>query len=525
MVLAYALIGLVAAGFGLSIGQLVAAAIDPAFAPVSVVASSVIDLPPAVVKEWAVQTFGTASKSVVVAGVVVALIALAAVAGILARRRLWLGILITDLVAVVGVLAALARPDDGFGAAVPALAAGLGSTIAMAVLIRYAGQRPQGVVAPAANVSLEADGGISAGADARPAAPGMNRRAVLIGGLGFAGLAAVAMAGAQFLGSRTSAVASRVTSRLPIPSSTAPALPAGVQAPITGIQPFVTPNANFYRIDTAVIVPQVQATDWSLSFSGMVRRPFTITYEELLDMPMVERDVTIMCVSNPIGGNYIGNARWLGTPLMPLLEQAGIQSGADQIFSTSVDGWTCSTPLEGLAEREPLLVIGMNGEPLPIDHGFPVRMVIPGLYGFISATKWVTQIEAATYADMPAYWTVRGWATDAPVLTGSKIEQPNPGAMKAGATNIGGVAWAMDGDGVSKVEVQVDGGPWQVANLAEVPNPVTWRQWWLPWDAAPGTHVIRVRATNGLGELQTEQERDVIPSGATGWHTIEVEAA
>ena len=526
MLLAYALIGLIAAGFGLAIGQLTAALVDPAFGPISVVASSVIDLPPAVVKEWAVQTFGTASKSVVVGGVAVAVVALAAIAGIVARRRLWLGILITDLVAATGIVAAIARPDDGFSAAVPVLVGGIAATIALAVLTLLARRKPRVSTRTSPAIASASDPSTT---EAIPVpstqAPGLDRRAVLIGGLSIAGLAAAAMAGAQFLGSRTSAVASRVSALLPLPVSAAPALPAGVQAPISGIQPFVTPNANFYRLDTAVIVPQVQASDWSLSFSGMVRRPYTITYDELLAMPMVERDITIMCVSNPIGGNYIGNARWLGTPLMPLLERAGIDAAADQIFSTSVDGWTCSTPLAGLAEREPLLVVGMNGEPLPIDHGFPVRMVIPGLYGFISATKWVTQIEAATYADMPAYWTVRGWATDAPVLTGSKVEQPNPGAMKAGATNIGGVAWAMDGNGVSRVEVQVDGGPWQEANLAEVPNPVTWRQWWLPWEAAPGRHVIRVRATNGRGEVQTDQIRDVIPSGATGWHTIEVEAA
>lgn len=505
--LVYALIGLLAAGFGLSIGQLAAAFIEPAFGPITVVASSAIDLPPAVVKEWAVQTFGTSAKTVVVWTVVVAVVVLAAVAGVVARSRLALGIAITLGIGAIGVVAGLARPDDGISATIPALIGSIAAAAALAGLTRLARPRP----------SVAAD-------DAIPAS-GINRRSVLIGSLSLAAIGAAAMAGASFLGSRTSAVASRVTARLPLPASPAEALPAGVQAPITGLQSFITPNQSFYRIDTAVIVPQVQASDWSLTFTGMVRRPFTITYDQLLDMPMVERDITIMCVSNPVGGGYIGTARWLGTPLMPLLEQAGIEAAADQIFSTSVDGWTCSTPLRGLAEREPLLVVGMNGEPLPIDHGFPVRMVIPGLYGFISATKWVTTIEAATYADMPAYWTVRGWATDAPVLTGSRIDQPNPGAMKAGSTNIGGVAWAMDGDGVSRAEVQVDDGPWQQANLADVPGPVTWRQWWLPWDATAGQHTIRVRATNGRGAVQTGEERDVIPAGATGWHTIEVEAA
>lgn len=504
MIIAYACLGLLAAGLGVAVGQLVAALGNPAHGPITVVAASAIDLPPAVIKEWAVQTFGTSAKTVVLAVVVLAVMMLAAAAGIVARRSLRLGVGLTLLVGVIGMIAGLRRPDAGLAVALPSMIGAAAAAVALVVLVRRARQAPT---------------------SATPAAGGIDRRAVLVGALGVAGLAAAAMAGAQFLGSRTSAVASRVLARLPLPTFPAAPLPPGVQAPVEGIAPFVTPNASFYRIDTAVVVPQVQAADWSLSFSGMVRRPFTITYDELLTLPMVERDITIMCVSNPVGGGYVGNARWLGTPLMPLLTRAGIEPGADQVFSSSVDGWTCSTPLAGLAEREPLLVIGMNGEPLPIEHGFPVRMVIPGLYGFISATKWVTQIEAATYADMPAYWTVRGWATDAPVLTGSRVDQPNPGAMRAGPTNIAGVAWAMDGDGVSRVEVQVDDGPWLEANLAEVPNPVTWRQWWLPWNATTGTHVIRVRATNGRGEVQTGEERDVIPAGATGWHAIEVNAA
>ncbi len=201
---------------------------------------------------------------------------------------------------------------------------------------------------------------------------------------------------------------------------------------------------------------------------------------------------------------------------MPLLERAGIDAGADQLLSASVDGWTCSTPIEGLADREPLLVIGMNGEPLPIEHGFPVRMVIPGLYGFISATKWVTRIEATTYAAQPAYWTVRGWATDAPVLTSSRIDVPG-GEIAAGPVQLGGLAWAMDGDGVSAVQVRIDEGDWQDAQLAEQLSPVAWRQWWIDWDASAGEHSVAVRAVNGRGEVQTGDIRDVIPDGATGY--------
>ncbi|MGA0946127.1 MAG: molybdopterin-dependent oxidoreductase, partial [Candidatus Nanopelagicales bacterium] len=339
---------------------------------------------------------------------------------------------------------------------------------------------------------------------------------------GVAVLGGAAWASARWLTNQASATASRLAAVLPKPVEPLPPLPTSVQAPVPGMPPFVTPNADFYRIDTALIVPQVPAEEWTLTFDGMVRRPFTLTYADILDMPMVERDVTIMCVSNQVGGDLIGTARWLGTPLLPLLERAGVEPGANQLFSTSVDGWTCSTPLDGLAERQPLLVIGMNGEPLPIEHGFPVRMVIPGLYGFISATKWVTKITATTYADDPAYWTVRGWATDAPVLTGSRIDLPQRN-LSVGRSAIAGVAWAMDGDGISRVEVSIDEGPWQDAQLADQPTPRTWRQWWLEWEATSGDHLITVRATNGLGETQTSEIRDVIPAGATGYDVRSVE--
>ena len=281
---------------------------------------------------------------------------------------------------------------------------------------------------------------------------------------------------------------------------------------------FITPNDDFYRIDTSVVVPQVSTDEWKLTFDGMVNRSYSITYKELLELPMIERDITIMCVSNPIGGDYIGTARWLGTPLMPLLMNAGIQSTADQLLSESIDGWTCSTPLDGLADHEPMLAIGMNGEPLPIDHGYPVRMIIPGLYGFISATKWVTRITATTYADRPAYWTVRGWATDAPVLTGSRLDVPRQ-PIPAGEQVLAGVAWAMDGDGISAVEVKIDDGPWLPANLADQPSERAWRQWWLPWQAQSGEHEVQVRAVNGLGEVQTGERRSSIPAGATGYDT------
>ena len=529
----YAVFGVLAAAFGVAIGTLVAALIDPAYAPIEVVASTAIDIPPAVVKEWATSTFGTASKSVVVGVVAVAVVAIAAWSGVASRTRPRFGIQVMLVAGVVGAVAALLRPVDAFLAPLPSLVAGVAAALALWWLLRMA--RPSAVAAPESVPDIPTDGlkEVSPGYQDLPGRESLgmsaevqsvSRRGVLLGIGGVVVVGGAALASARWLTTRASAVASRVAAVLPSPAEVLPPLPASVQAPVPGMAPFVTPNADFYRIDTAVIVPQVTAEEWTLSFDGMVRRPFTITYAELLEMPMVERDVTIMCVSNPIGGDLIGTARWLGTPLLPLLERAGIEPGADQIFSTSIDGWTCSTPLDGLAEREPLLAIAMNGEPLPIEHGFPVRMIIPGLYGFISATKWVTQITATTYAADPAYWTVRGWATDAPVLTGSRIDLPD-GSLSVGQTAIGGVAWAMDGDGISRVEVSIDDGPWQDAQLAEQPNPRTWRQWWLEWEATPGRHSIAVRATNGLGETQTSEVADVVPSGATGYDIEIVDVA
>lgn len=496
--LLFGLFGILSALVGIAVADLLAAFVNEAYAPIQVVASSAIDIPPAPVKEWATSTFGTSAKYVVVGTVVVAVIALAFAAGVIAQRRLKLSMGMAFGIGLIGAIAGLRRPTGDWWAAVPSLIAGAIAALALWASTRWA------LKASTRNVTASETSG-----------PISGRRAFLVGGLAVVG-SGVLLAGARSINQMMNATASRLATLLPIPRDPLPPLPASVQAPVAGLGPFITPNTDFYRIDTAVVVPQVTNTEWELTIDGMVDQPLTITYDELVQLPMVERDITIMCVSNPVGGRYIGTARWLGTPLLPLLEQAGISSSADQLLSQSIDGWTCSTPLDGLAAREPLLAIGMNGEPLPVDHGFPVRMIIPGLYGFISATKWVTRITATTYADAAAYWTVRGWATHAPVLTGSRIDLPS-GPVSAGSVNIAGVAWAMDGGGISRVEVQVDNGPWMEANLADEPNPVTWRQWWLPWEASTGEHEIVVRATNGEGEVQTAQIQDVIPSGATGY--------
>ena len=310
---------------------------------------------------------------------------------------------------------------------------------------------------------------------------------------------------------------------LPAPVDPAVALPGDVEVGVPGVTPFRVANADFYRVDTALVVPQIDPATWSLTVGGMVAAPFSLSYDELLAMPMVERDLTLTCVSNEVGGPYAGNARWLGVRLVDLLARADIDPAAEQLLSRSVDGWTASTPAKlALDGRDAILAVGMNGEPLPSEHGFPARLVVPGLYGFVSATKWVTSIEATTYGAQTAYWTQRGWATDAPVRTMARIDVPQPlSTVDAGRVAIAGVTWAQH-RGVEGVEVQVDDGPWREARLGGAPSDDTWRQWVLAWDAVPGRHVLRVRATDRTGTTQDPERRTPFPSGATGWHEVVV---
>ncbi|MEU4423896.1 molybdopterin-dependent oxidoreductase, partial [Actinoplanes sp. NPDC024001] len=308
---------------------------------------------------------------------------------------------------------------------------------------------------------------------------------------------------------------------LPPAAEPVPALPAGVQAP--GAVPYVTPNRDFYRIDTALVSPQVDPASWQLRIHGMVRNPITLTWADLLRRPMVARYVTLACVSNEVGGDLIGNALWLGTPIRDLLDEADPLPEADQVVQRSVDGWTCGTPTAVLRDgRDALLAIGMNGEPLPVEHGFPVRMVVPGLYGYVSACKWITEIELTRFSDFDAYWVPRGWSAQAPVKTQSRIDTPRNGAnRRAGAVTVAGVAWAQH-RGIAKVEVQVDDGPWTAATLAPTVSTDTWSQWSLKWAAEPGEHTLRVRATDLDGLTQTGDRAEPAPDGATGWHEVTI---
>ncbi|MGH2512845.1 MAG: molybdopterin-dependent oxidoreductase, partial [Candidatus Limnocylindrales bacterium] len=333
--------------------------------------------------------------------------------------------------------------------------------------------------------------------------------AVLGGGIGLAGLA------------RPTTATAGLT--VPVPGDIGPATPADAGVAVRGVAPFITPNRDFYRVDTALIPPVVDPSTWRLRIHGMVDRELNLDLASLLARPSIERDITLTCVSNPVGGPYVGNARWVGIPLKALLEEAGVQTGADQIVSRSVDGFTVGTPTAiAMDGRDAILAVGMNGQPLPVEHGFPVRMLVPGLYGYVSATKWLTDLELTTFAAYDPYWVARGWKPQAPIKTMARIDSPAAFVgLATGPVVIGGVAWAQH-RGIERVEVKVDDGPWTEASLAEVDTLDTWRQWSHPWIATAGRHSLTVRATDGTGTTQPEERAEPFPDGATGWHSLVV---
>jgi DMSO/TMAO reductase YedYZ molybdopterin-dependent catalytic subunit len=321
--------------------------------------------------------------------------------------------------------------------------------------------------------------------------------------------------------------AARNAVTLPRATTAAPPIPAGAELGIPGLAPVVSDNEHFYRIDTALQAPVIEPETWRLVVTGLVEREVSLTFDELLALPLTEKAVTLACVSNEVGGTLIGNAVWLGYPIRELLAKAGPRPGADMVLSRSIDGFTASTPLEVLLdpERDSLLAVGMNGEPLPVAHGFPVRMVVPGLYGYVSATKWLVELKVTTFAKDAGYWTTRGWSARGPVKLSSRIDVPRSGSqLRAGRVAIAGVAWAQH-TGVSGVEVRIDEGPWRDARLADAISVDTWRQWVYEWDATSGSHLIEVRATDAAGTTQSVQRVPVAPNGAEGWHSVTVTVA
>ncbi|MEU7976733.1 molybdopterin-dependent oxidoreductase [Micromonospora sp. NPDC049089] len=529
-----ALAGITAAAVAIGIAEPVAVLTGPRSAPLVAVGGVVVDAVPESLKQLAIDLFGTADKIALLVGTAVLLGGFAALFGVLAVRRLAFGLAGIAAFGAIGVAAALTRSGADLADALPSLVgAGLGAL----VLWLFIGgpfeldpwswsppTPPAAPVSPAGPVPVTPAGPTTAVEAVGPAeVDPESRRRFLTGSGVLLGTAVVAGLGGRWLAGRRGVSAARDAIRLPAPVAPAPAVPAGADLSLTQLAPYVTPNFGFYRIDTALVVPQVDPDTWRLRIHGRVARERTYSYADLLARPLVERYVTLACVSNEVGGDLIGNALWLGVPLRELLDEVEPDDDADQVVGRSVDGWTCGTPTAALRDgRDALLAVGMNGEPLPVEHGFPVRVVVPGLYGYVSACKWVTELELTRFADFDAYWVPRGWSPQGPIKTQSRIDTPRGrNRLTAGPVTVAGVAWAQH-RGIRRVEVRVDDGPWQEAALAPTVSVDTWVQWSWRWDATPGEHRLQVRATDATGETQTERTQDVVPDGATGWHTVTV---
>ncbi|WFE94753.1 molybdopterin-dependent oxidoreductase [Micromonospora sp. WMMD987] len=600
-----ALAGVTAAVVAIGVAEPVAVLTGPRSAPLIAVGGVVVDVVPEPLKQFAIDVFGRYDKIALLVGTAVLLAVFAAGIGVLAARRLAVGLAGIAAFAGLGVAAALTRAGADPADALPALVGGgLGALVlwafvagpwqldpwpwrpptplptlpppahpASAPAVEPSATAPTPAVEPSATAPTPAvessatapTPAVESSATAptpavepsataptpavessatvpvpavessatgptralgrEPSEPGdpESRRRFLRGAGLLAGAATVVGLGGHWLAGRRGVSAAREAVALPTPSAVAPPVPAGADLSLAQLAPYTTPNGGFYRIDTALVVPQVDPETWRLRIHGRVRNPIELTFAELLARPMVERYVTLACVSNEVGGDLIGNARWLGVPIKELLDEAEPEEGADQVVGRSVDGWTCGTPTAALRDgRDALLAVGMNGEPLPVEHGFPVRMVVPGLYGYVSACKWVTELELTSFADFDAYWVPRGWSAQGPVKTQSRIDTPRArNRLTTGEVTVAGVAWAQH-RGISRVEVRVDGGAWQEATLAPAVSVDTWVQWSWRWSATPGEHTLQVRATDRDGETQTPLTAPVAPDGATGWHRVKV---
>ncbi len=491
-------IGLLASAAGLGIAELVTGFDRLLRSPVLAVGDWIIDHTPGWLERFAIRTFGGNDKLVLKWGIFLVLIALSLrLAGLMAARRN----VARATVIGVSIVGALMASGGRAGRVVDVLPALIGGVVTLLVLEKLVPAR------------------LKAGYSSEHVTQAADRRQfmILAGGAGVLAVGGFGLSKA--LRTRYSAALDRAKAVLPKSKSLPPA-PAGVDLGIEGLSPFFTPNKNFYLIDASQGAPNVSRAAWRLRIHGMVDKEININFDDLLARPQFETDVTISCVSNEVGGDLVGTARWQGIRLDDLLSEAGIKPEADQIVGRSVDGWTGGFPTAVLDGRDAMIAIGMNGEPLPVSHGYPARLIVPGIYGYVSATKWLSEIELTTFDKFQGFWVPRGWAAKAPIKTSSRIDVPGRN-LKAGSAKIAGVAWAGL-RAISKVEVQIDGGPWQEAKLAEELAKSTWRQWVLDWDAPKGNHVLAVRATDGTGETQTAKESPPDPDGATGYHMKQV---
>jgi DMSO/TMAO reductase YedYZ molybdopterin-dependent catalytic subunit len=603
-----AVVGIVTTLVALGVAQLVAAALStPLGAPVDAVGELSIDHTPPAVKNFAIRTFGSNDKTVLVWGIRGVLIIFAVVIGIVAVRKLWYGMAGLAIFTAIGVYAALSQPTSKAADAVPTL---IGAAVAAFALRSFAaraaraapagpatdaaattwpsasgkpgagtqpragsqpgtGSRPDAGPQPDASAepaSTSAGGGApDPGASwlppdyyvseryqgarppgaSQPAASGryaasarqayagevaQDRRRFLVSGAVVAGASLLTYGAGTWLGERRDVSAAAQSLKLPAPAIAAPPLPPGANLRIPGLASFITPNSEFYRVDTAIVLPEILPANWTLRVHGMVRKELVLSFGDLIKRPLIEDYITLCCVSNPVGGPYIGNAKWLGASLRSLLQEAGIKAGASQLLATSSDGFTSGTPVQVAMDsgRDSMLAVAMNGAALPVEHGFPVRQVIPGLYGYVSACKWIVDIEVTTFESAQAYWVPRGWSPQAPIKTESRIDVPTgQHPVKAGTTvPIAGVAWAQH-KGIEAVEVRISHGPWQPARLADVPDLDTWRQWVYDWNVTvpPGNYLIEARATDKTGYTQTALQEPPEPNGATGYPSVLVQVS
>lgn len=511
-----ALTGIVAVLGVLAVAEVAALVVGAESSPFFAVGQLAIDLAPLWVKEGMIALFGTADKAALFVILALVVLVAAALAGVLERRRPPLGIAVFVTFSGVAVVAIMTRPGSSAAWAVPTV---LGM-VAGVVLLRLSQQRLAAWIGADARQSVAADVAIAADIGRVTDALSVERRQFFRFVGVSAAVAVVAGLGARAMNASTRAVtAIRSSITLPAAAVPAAAIPTGAGLAVSGISPLITPNADFYRIDVALQVPQLTPDDWKLRITGLVAHEIEISYADLLALPLVEHTTTIACVSNNVGGELIGTATWLGYPIRDLLARAVPAADADMVLSSGPDGFTAGTPLSALTDlaRQSLLAVGMNGEVLPSEHGFPARMIVPGLFGYVSATKWVTELKVTRFADDAGYWTPRGWSALGPVKTSSRIDVPRSSASVAvGTVPIAGVAWSQH-TGIAKVEVQVDDGAWQLAVLATPISDDTWVQWSLAWDATAGDHTVTVRATDKGGYTQTADSAPPAPNGSTGW--------
>lgn len=505
-VVAWACSGVLAAGVVLGVGELLAVPIGPDASPFYAAGSATVDRSPVWAREFAIQTFSTNDKPALFIGMSVLIVLAAALAGMLEATHRPFGSAILAALGLIGVAAALQRPGATWTYAIPTTIGVIVGIVVLRALTSATATAPDRTPDRASH-------------DAR-----MPRRRFLILAASAAALAAAAGAVGRHYAQRIAEVAeNRRTFTIPTVIDTAAPIPAGADIGVEGATPFRTPTAHFYRVDTALQVPRLTTDEWHLRIHGMVDREITMRWDDLAARTPIERIITLTCVSNEVGGSLAGNATWIGYPIGEILDEVGVHPDADMLLSTSVDGFTVGTPVQVLRDgRDALLAVTMNGEPLPLEHGYPVRQVVPGLYGYVSATKWVVDWELTRFDRAQAYWTPRGWSEKAPIKTASRIDVPSASASVApGRVTIAGTAWAQH-RGIAAVEIRVDDGPWQQATLAPQVSIDTWRQWIWEWAATTGTHTLEVRATDLDGKLQTGERTPPMPDGATGWHTRRV---